>query len=284
MSADLLPPSHHYEIEFLFLERVELDPGQLAADLGKRHRDLEASLVDDGRALALQSHDGEAQWILRRAGLSAGELEESISQTWHWGPGRDIAARSIDSIRLIDHASRIEYRERLARFRGIAASITAALAPDAIHWVESQQIVDPGELLRAEEEKWGDPLLFALNVRYFRIEPEDAYQSEAFVMDTIGLAPLGLPDVQCHFRHLDPKLLAPVLYDTAQTIFEKGPVLLSGTMVAGIDGASWRVQFEDSIAEPLRGVLDLDPGKPYAAGTRTSRWQASGSPSRTKSD
>lgn len=268
MTADLLPPSHHYEIELLFDRIVDFDAPALGALVAARTAGLELSTVDDGRALAFETPDGEAQWVLRRTGFDRRELEDSITQTWHWGAGRGEAARSIDSLRLIDHASRLDYKERLARFRRIAATLTSVLQPNAVHWVESQQIVDPAELLRAESEGWGDPLLFALNVRFFRIEPEDSFHTESFVMDTIGLTPLGFPDLQCHFRHLDPKLVAPVLYDTAQFLFEKGPVLSSGESVAGVDGAGWKAQFEDSIADPQRGVFDLDPGAPYSAGIR----------------
>jgi hypothetical protein len=39
--------------------------------------------------------------------------------------------------------------------------------------------------------------------------------------------------------------------------------------VAGIQpGSKWRCQFENSLLEPKRELLDLNPGEPYAAGKR----------------
>jgi hypothetical protein len=88
-------------------------------------------------------------------------------------------------------------------------------------------------------------------------------------MDTRGLTETGLHDLQYHFRDLDPKEVACVLFNTAVYIFQKGPVIESGQTVAGIEPDSrWRCQFENALLEPKREVLDLNPGKPHAAGKR----------------
>ena len=88
-------------------------------------------------------------------------------------------------------------------------------------------------------------------------------------MDTRGLAEIGLHDLQCHFRELNPTDVGRVLFNTAVYIFKNGPVIESGQTVAGIQPNSrWRCQFENSLLEPKREVLDLNPGKPHAAGKR----------------
>src|SRR5262249_58554930 len=90
------------------------------------------------------------------------------------------------------------------------------------------------------------------------------------LMDTRGLADVGLHDLQCHFRDLDPTAVARVLFNTAVYIFANGPVIESGQTVAGIEPDSrWRCQFENALLEPKREILDLNPGKPYAAGNRS---------------
>jgi hypothetical protein len=89
------------------------------------------------------------------------------------------------------------------------------------------------------------------------------------LMDTLGLAVLGLPDVQCHFRDLDPHEVAQALYNTALYIHDNGPVMESGHTIAGIQPEDkWPCQFEESLIKPHREVLDLNPGTPYAAGQR----------------
>lgn len=65
------------------------------------------------------------------------------------------------------------------------------------------------------------------------------------------------------------KKVAHVLFNTAVYIFENGPVVESGQRVAESEAnTKWRWQFEESLLGPKREVLDLNPGKRYAAGNR----------------
>ena len=89
-------------------------------------------------------------------------------------------------------------------------------------------------------------------------------------MDTRGLNEIGLHDLQCHFRSaLEPNDVTLVLYNTANYIYEKGPVIESGNTIQGNSPESkWVCQFEDSLLEPKRVVLDINPGRPFAGGNR----------------
>jgi hypothetical protein len=73
------------------------------------------------------------------------------------------------------------------------------------------------------------------------------------------------------FKH-SQQVVAPADYLAAcpeDPIFQKGPVIESGQTVAGIQpGSKWRCQFENSLLEPKRELLDLNPGGPHAAGNR----------------
>ena len=90
------------------------------------------------------------------------------------------------------------------------------------------------------------------------------------IMDTRGLDEIGLPDLQCHFRGHEPNAVAAVLGNTGIYIAENGAVIESGHTVEGIDaGSKWKCQYEESILEPKRTVLDLDPGAGFAAGNRS---------------
>jgi hypothetical protein len=92
------------------------------------------------------------------------------------------------------------------------------------------------------------------------------------IMDTLGLAALGLPDLQCHFRTLVPGEVAAVLHNTAYYLFEHGDVIDDGHTVAGIEPESrWTCQHEKSLLKPSRIVLDLNPGPPFAAGGRKAK-------------
>ena len=91
------------------------------------------------------------------------------------------------------------------------------------------------------------------------------------LMDTLGLAALGLPDLQCHYRDLAPGEVATVLANTGYYIYENGDVIENGHTVEGITaGSRWRCQHEESMLKPSRVVLDLDPGPPHSTGNRKS--------------
>ena len=95
-------------------------------------------------------------------------------------------------------------------------------------------------------------------------------------MDTLGLHVLRLPDLQCHFRNIDESRMAGVLYNLAAYIVDAGDIIGDGNTISGVEGTEhWRCQHEMSLIGPERLVLDIHPGKPFAAGTSaapTRRW------------
>jgi Domain of unknown function (DUF4261) len=92
------------------------------------------------------------------------------------------------------------------------------------------------------------------------------------VMDTLGLAALGLPDLQCHFRGLEPGRVMALLSNAGYYVYERGDVIEVGHTIEGLEpGSRWRCRHEGSLLPPSRAVLDLNPGPPYAAGGRRGR-------------
>jgi hypothetical protein len=177
--------------------------------------------------------------------------------------------RCTTSILVSDFMTRsLEYKTRLGLFQKVLTSVLDVIPCQAIHWQSSQQIIEPLTYLTAvASENYPDLQAGALNVRLFRIINEES-QGDT-LMDTIGLAALGLPDLQCHFRNLDVQAVAGILYNTGLYIFENGDVIEDGHTVAGINpNDKWLCQHEDSLLEPERVVLDVNPGYPFAAGNR----------------
>jgi hypothetical protein len=196
-------------------------------------------------------------------------MTESLQQSWSFSDARDVVGRCRYAILVTDlMTSRLEYRERLELFQSALAGILEALPAIAIHWRPTGQFVNPLTFLEAYK-KGGSSRYFAgsLNVRFYNItnSPGD------MLMDTLGLAALGLPDLQCHYRDLSPGEVAALLANTGYYIYENGDVIKDGHTVEGIAaGSKWRCQHEDSLLQPSRVVLDLDPGPPHAAGNRQS--------------
>jgi len=154
--------------------------------------------------------------------------------------------------------------ERVEIFHGVLRAVTELTSPTAMIFSHAQQVVAPEDYLEACDQP---PMLRPgpLNVRFFNISGSD----DEMVMDTRGLNELGLPDLQCHFRDLDPEKVHQVVFNTAYYIFENGPVIEAGQTVPGTrSGSRWVCQYEDSLLKPDRVVLDLNPGKRNAGGTR----------------
>lgn len=139
------------------------------------------------------------------------------------------------------------------------------LFPDCIgiYWPHSQNLL-PRE--NFEQSGWRSKkyhfLDGGLNVRFFRIEGTDE-----MLFDTLGLTPIGLPDLQLHCKGIEPDDAVGFLKNLAAYLFEEGDVIEDGNTVEGLDHGKWKCQREDSMAGPGRMVLDIQAGA-YAAGNR----------------
>lgn len=108
-----------------------------------------------------------------------------------------------------------------------------------------------------------------VNARFFNITDTDE-----MLVDTLGFGVFGCADVQVHFKNLSPGHVAAYAYNVARYQLENGFSIESGETIDSIDeggniqvAPQWTVQYEDSIAEPLRTVLDICCGE-YAGGNR----------------
>ena len=126
-----------------------------------------------------------------------------------------------------------------------------------------------GKLMPADsmrENPYTGPLRFfqgGVNARFFNIQG-----SNDMLVDTLGLYALVLPDVQYHFRDLNPNDVVRHAYNTAIYQFENGAPIESGHTIGGIEPDSkWKCQYEDSLIQPSRVVLDIAAGE-FASGRR----------------
>ena len=188
-----------------------------------------------------------------------GKALPDTTQTWDW-PDADAALEGARASLLVVESSGEAYaaRDRVAALVGVVRALTVATRPVAVSWPTSQRVSDPAE-------PGADGLGGLLNVRFFTVADDE----DERVMDTRGLAPFGLPDVQVHFRDLDPGRLAGLLYATGAYLLEEGDVVEDGNTISGLDpDEHWPCHHEDALVAPPRRVLDVDPGDPYAAGRR----------------
>lgn len=264
-------------VELLYDRTPSLDIPAIGRRVGQlRGAEVDAQVIKPG-ANGLLSHkdcvvqydDGAAP--AQTALFAASEAtdpaayEEDVQQSWACEGAAELM-RGVGHACLVTEmmAQALAPERRLEIFHAVLQAAVEITKPKALAFRQSQQILDPAQYLAAVSEP---PIrrLGSLNVRFYNISnsPGD------MIMDTRGLEEIGLHDLQCHFRELEPNEVSRVLYNTAFYIFEKGPVIESGHTIAGIEPESrWRCQFEAALLPPGRDVLDLDPGPPFAAGNR----------------
>jgi hypothetical protein len=194
-------------------------------------------------------------------------LNSALEHTYDWPGAREAVNRARASVLVTDLlSSSLPYAVRLNLLESVLLGVIEVAPPLAIHWQPSGKIVDPAALRRhLSQGPAYAPLHGAVNVRMFQI----AGTEHDILMDTLGLAALGLADLQIHFRHLDPNKVAGLLFNYAHYLFAKGDVIEDGNTIQGIEpGQKWVARHELSLIEPQRVVIDLDPGEGFAAGNR----------------
>lgn len=277
--ATYFEPARTYGVELFCRQRPTVDKTRLLSELRKHCAGIEPlDRNETAGALAFAHTDHLVQYrdgsVPAQAFLAVSDrapdaeaLAAAIQQSWRLPDAADVVASCRHSVLVTDlMASGLQYHTRFDLFIRVLRSALAVIPSQAMHWVQAQQIVATDDFAASLGGTPADLLgRGPINVRFFNIHDSGG----EMLMDTRGLAAFGLPDVQCHFRGLDPKEVARVLYNTSFYLYQNGDVIDDGHTVAGIEPSSkWICQHEDSLVGPDRVVLDLNPGPPYAAGGR----------------
>ncbi len=111
-------------------------------------------------------------------------------------------------------------------------------------------------------------IFFGVNVRFFNVQGTDD-----MVVDTVGMSTLFLPDLQYHFHDMDPNWVVNHAYNAASYILKNDNPIDDGETIDSIENGmmnqnvQWKCQYEDSLIQPLRSVLDINMNE-YASGNR----------------
>lgn len=269
-----------YAVELLLAERPEIPKARLLEALRARlprvepldpSSDLLGFLFPSHSVTYAGGQRVPAQLLVaiadeRRDRDRASKLAPAVEQSWRFPKAREAVAAARSSVLVTDvMADGLERSARLSLLQGALDAVLDVVTPLALHWQPSQQIISVEDFRARARPADGRPDLEAgpINVRYWRVEGSTTGDC---LMDTMGLATFGLPDLQCHFRGLPPRDVAGVLFSTAAYVFEEGDVIQDGHTVPGVPkDRRWRCRHEDALSKPGRVVLDLDPGPPHAA-------------------
>jgi len=281
------PPgsSQSYAVELLYESPPELDASALLSGIWDRCADVERPGSDQG---PLRFFHAAHRVPVPGGGtlpvqtfISAGEafdpasLIPAVKQTWKWRDAKQVARRCAASVIVTDMlASHLDPRLRLGLFQRVLDSVLDVMPCTTIHWIPSQQMVDPVAFREAMARgEYSNPLHGAINVRLFQVagygkSPIPGGTGDC-IMDTIGLTAFGLADVQCHFRGLEHEAVAKLLYGMAYQAFQNPDAPRDDDYAPGIGpNPLWKCTVERALQPPDRDVIDLNPGPPFSAGTR----------------
>jgi hypothetical protein len=194
------------------------------------------------------------------------KLEDSLSQSWQFPEGREILKTCRFAVTLRE--STVSSMKPVERLDSVQRAVNAALEAvhgEAMHCVDSQQLIAPG-LFLGEVEARGIPALQAgaVNVRLYRVDAPGVAEGR-LLMDTLGLHVFGLPDLQIDYRWLEPGAVARTLFAAAAYIFQQGDVIEDGHSIEGcLPDSRWTAQHGESMVDPPRSVIVFDPGEPYS--------------------
>jgi hypothetical protein len=201
--------------------------------------DLDLTIPTLGAPLHVRTWQAEPE-------VFAAELERALQWSWLWqGRWSEIARRCPWSIVVeMTCAAPVHYAGMLLTFVGVLDHVLNGLdehdrEASLLHWVPAQQILSLTQyrVLREELGLCGP----AVNVRIANATGRPG----ELVADTVGLAELGLPDLQVVFTDRDPADVAKSLRRLARKMFI-GERLDSGWVE------------EVSMVPPLRDALTLD--------------------------
>jgi hypothetical protein len=286
-----------YRVDLLYPGRPALDTDALAARVRGYCPHADVAAAAGGRPPVLVSHkdhlvpidprtDREPDAFGGEAGPAAAvpartvvmptdgvvdvaALHAALGQTRDWDAAVEALARSTVRVVVTDLlAGDLEPRDRLALFEAVLLGVIEATRPAAIHWRPAGKLVDPAALLRASGSAEVDALpAAAINVRMYRVKQADRTRlpDQPLLMDTLGLAALGLPDLQVAFHGMDPARVAAHLYAVALYTLRHGGVVGDGDAIEGPGrGQEWVGRRGRSAVEPARPVVDFHPGDEYA--------------------
>ncbi len=206
--------------------------------------------------------------------FSAEKIDElNRSQFWDFKDGASVIDEfkwSVEAFTMLGGG--LYYKEQAELF---LAEVDAALQcyPEC----EAIYVVHSGKLTTVEDfeeckqyDLAGRFIRLAVNARFFRINGTE----DDMVVDTIGFYAFGGADVQVHFHGMDPNHVVNYVYNIASYQFNNEFPIKSGDTVDSLDRngkmqwePQWRSQYEDSLIQPVRMVLDINCGE-FAAGQR----------------
>ncbi len=211
--------------------------------------------------------------FLASAADSGIELDEmKRSQFWDVPNGAELVEGCKNTIMITTMlGAALPYKEQAEIMLGqVDAALECYPECVAIYAPQSGKLITP-EMFESQKQfdLSGRFINLFVNARFFNITDTDE-----MIVDTLGFYVFGGPDVQVHFKNMNPNFVVNYVYNIASYQFDNEFPIESGHTIDSIDEngqmqqqPQWNVQYESSIIGPERAVLDINCGE-YAGGNR----------------
>ncbi len=263
-------PSRAYMFDLLFEHEPDFDVATMVAALRRRFDVAQPRHSDDGHFVGFRlggtnERPGPFLGVFPPAPFQATRADEALQQTWGWESARNVVGRCTHSVLVSDllghltvndgaleQAPHIDRVERMCR---ALDGLVEVLRPAAVLCPAIQCVREPAVFAMNDRDAATviDPFL---NVRLFRVENST---DDEVVMDTLGLAALGLPDIQCRVSGLDLGAVAALLRDTGAYVLQHGDVIEHGNTIGGLNGQPWACRRGPALVGPAREVIGIAP-------------------------
>jgi hypothetical protein len=215
----LTPPPPRYAVQVLLPQPAVLDPAVVHGQLLAWHPGVQLIGGQHGGhfGFAIPTHDLPllAHVFAAEQDAYAAQLDDALQWSPTWRERYEAVARCRASIvvSMVAHRA-INHATMLLAFLSVLDTVMASvddLRPTVLHWLPAQRVMpfSTYRLLRMELGPCGP----AINVRIAHVGERDT------VADTVGLAELGLPDLQTLATGRDPAALAFRLVNLARSMF-----------------------------------------------------------------
>ena len=195
------------------------------------------------------------------------KLKRSLEQSWNYNMNKEVIENCKIKVIITDlMAIGLDYIKRVELFQKALYAIVELIPCEGINFNITEQVISREDYLENNPLSDEYDLLFGmLNVRIFNVEGE----KNEYIMDTLGLSALGLCDLQCHYKNLDPNEVTNILYAYGYYIFDNPDAADDMKEIEGISkNDKWKCQHEVALAGPERIVLDINPGKEFSSESR----------------
>ena len=273
-----------FTMVLLFEEAVPIPEKEIMTEIFSRHLGGAECFSYDREKMAaftLQSYTGEVkEGRMPVSLLTTGciPLKEDMfdrftrSQFWHCKNRDEILDSCKYQLIATDFlAATLEYKQRAEmEMKYLYALMEAYPECKAVYFTNSGTMFSREDILAYDGDEEYKFIHFGVNIRFFRIQG-----TEDFIVDTTGMAPLFLPDLQYHFHSMKPDWVINHAWNLLCYIFSNGDVIKGGDTIDGItDGRmdmniQWKCNYEEALIQPARHVLDINMAE-YASGKRNN--------------